>query len=440
MKNIIICGKGYSFNYHRKFLSKYDVRIGYNQKLSEPFDYHFFTVSKESEVVGVNDRVLLESSLTRNDKREQIRIGSTTFGLYSLINYCIKRYPNCSIYLVGFDFRLIYEPDFLIDNSSDLQSLVNVNTQEILARKLRSIFTLNKIHFISFDDFGTINPKTGEEYSKQSNNVEIVAEITTNHFGSKDRLIKLMEGAKNAGADSVKLQIRDVESFYSKQKLNSEYRSPFGSTFGDYRNALELNDETILEVQMWCRSNNFNCFYSVLDEKSYHRLNKLIQPNRIKLPSTITNNREYIKRVLNEFEGELILSTGMTGEEYIEFIMKHHNSKFRLYLLHCISSYPVGIHDVNLKMILRYNQLGDNIIPGYSSHDIGSKASVYSVFAGARMIEKHIKIGNTDFGHFDETAMDVSIEFPDFVNDIRVAESILGSSVKSIMNCEDHKY
>lgn len=440
MKSIIICGKGYSFKYYKQYLDKYDIKIGYNQNIPDVFDYLFFTISKEAMVNNVNDSILLESELILKNEKEQLKIGSTTFGLYNLIHDCIRRYNSCSIHLVGFDYRLIYDSDFLINNGTDLQSLVNINSQEVLAKKLQSIFTSINIQFVSFDDFGRISPKTGEYYIKHTNDVEIVGEITTNHFGSKTRLMKLIEGAKNAGADSIKLQIRDVESFYNEEKLNSKYNSPFGSTFGDYRNALELDDKTILEVDMWCKKNNLRCFYSVLDEISYNRIMKLIQPNRIKLPSTITNNRDYIKKVLNEFEGELILSTGMTGEEYIEFIMKYHNKKSKIYLLHCISSYPVGILDTNLKMISRFNQLGNNIVAGYSSHDIGSKASVYSVFAGAKMIEKHIKIGNTDFGHFDETALDVNIEFPEFVNDIRIAESILGSNVKSILTCEDHKY
>jgi hypothetical protein len=220
MKSIIICGKGYSFKYYKKYLNKYDIKIGYNQNIPDVFDYLFFTVSKESMANDINDSILLESELIIKNEKEQLKIGSTTFGLYNLIYDCIRRYDSCSIHLVGFDYRLIYDSDFLINNGSDLQSLVNINSQEVLAKKLQSIFSTINIQFVSFDDFGSISPKTGEEYYKHSNDVEIVGEITTNHFGSKNRLMKLIEGAKNAGADSIKLQIRDVESFYSIQKLN----------------------------------------------------------------------------------------------------------------------------------------------------------------------------------------------------------------------------
>ena len=52
------------------------------------------------------------------------------------------------------------------------------------------------------------------------------------------------------------------------------------------------------------------------------------------------------------------------------------------------------------------------------------------VFAGAKMIEKHVKLGNSTFGHFDETALDINLEFEEFVKMIRKAELIYGSSEK----------
>ena len=84
--------------------------------------------------------------------------------------------------------------------------------------------------------------------------------------------------------------------------------------------------------------------------------------------------------------------------------------------------------------------MAPNIIPGYSSHDIGFMGSMGAVFSGARMIEKHIKLGNSDFAHFDETALDVNLEFPDFVEKIRAAELIYGEGEKVILDCEHHKY
>jgi len=54
----------------------------------------------------------------------------------------------------------------------------------------------------------------------------------------------------------VKVQNRDVENFYSKDQLNSEYISPFGNTFRDYRNELELDNEGFYELNKVCEQEN----------------------------------------------------------------------------------------------------------------------------------------------------------------------------------------
>lgn len=60
-----------------------------------------------------------------------------------------------------------------------------------------------------------------------------------------------------------------------------------------------------------------------------------------------------------------------------------------------------------------------NIVPGYSSHDIGHLFSMFLPFSRAKMVEKHIKIGNSHFAHFDETTLDDKSEFPDYVKKVQ---------------------
>ena len=81
-----------------------------------------------------------------------------------------------------------------------------------------------------------------------------------------------------------------------------------------------------------------------------------------------------------------------------------------------------------------------NIIPGYSSHDIGDLGCMLAIVAGARMIEKHVKFGVTDWVHFDDTAIDVNTELPNFVDKLYKVNTALGSEKKIILNTEHHKY
>ena len=63
---------------------------------------------------------------------------------------------------------------------------------------------------------------------------------------------------------------------------------------------------------------------------------------------------------------------------------------------------------------------------------MGSLGSMLAVAAGARMIEKHIKFGVTEWMHFDDTAIDVISELPSFVSDLIKVDKALGSEKKSI--------
>ena len=437
IKKIVICGKGYSYKYFEKHLIEYDVTISYNHEQDlNKFDFNFFSKNKEKSSKN-GSSTLLESNINESLNLNEIFIGSTTYGLYSLLGYISHEYPDSEVHLVGFDNRYIYEND---ESEFDVQSFINVESQRILHKKIDSFYENLSVKMVGFELFSFIDAKTGKlPVENESNKVEIVAEITTNHFGDTERLIKMIQLSKKAGADSVKFQIRDVESFYSNHELNKKFKSPFGETFKDYRLAIELTDEQLSVIHDLCNDLGIKYFFSVLDWKSFLKIQSL-GINRIKLPSTISNNRSYITNVLENYTGEVVISTGMTNEEYLDFLMSTKSSYEKLYLLHCISSYPTNIYNLILKTIQRYSQYSNKVIPGYSSHDIGSLGSMCAVFSGAKMIEKHVKLGNTNFGHFDETAMDLEMEFEEFVKHIRSAEYIYGSSTKTIFSSEHHKY
>jgi sialic acid synthase SpsE len=439
---ILICGRGYSFNYYLDKISSYNLVFAYNHLDVNPiFNFYFLSRNKE-QFSGFSDKIIKESWIIDKNDSSNILIGSTTFGLYHLLSFVNNKYKGSIVDIVGFDFRVIYDDnkDEFFNNIKFIQSYIDIESQRVFSKRIKKLYKDILVRHVSFDENADIDPKSGKVISKENkNHVEIVGEITTNHFGDTERLKKLIYGAKRSGVDSIKLQMRDVDSFYSKDKLNSKFKSPFGKTFRDYRNALELSNDQINIVKQLCSELGIKYFFSVLDLISYERSKKLNQ-YRIKLPSTISNHKNYIEHVLKDFNKEIVISTGMTDSSFIDFLLKNFNNQSKIYLLHCISSYPVNLLKINLNVLKTYSSLGMNIIPGYSSHDIGHKGSVYSVFCGAKMIEKHIKSGNSNFAHFDETALDVDLELEEFVQEIRDAEVILGSQEKEIYDCEHHKY
>ena len=273
--------------------------------------------------------------------------------------------------------------------------------------------------------------------------VKIVAEITTNHFGDIDRLLKMISLCKEAGADYVKLQKRDVETFYTQEQLAQPYESPFGSTFRDYRLGIELDASQLAQVASHCEKIGIQWFASVLDQASYAFILDF-SPELIKLPSTISEHKLFLRHVAKSFKKDIVISTGYTDSSYEEFLLDTFTECRSLFLLQCTSAYPTPIEHAQVGIVRHYSKLSDRdlrIKPGYSSHDIGNICSMMAVSAGAVMIEKHVKLSSVDWSHFDEVALDLGTdEFKNFVSDIRDAEKITGTEKKMVLSSEHHKY
>jgi sialic acid synthase SpsE len=316
-------------------------------------------------------------------------------------------------------------------------NLIHVGTRDysqLTIRQFREKFSTR----IDFKDTRQLQPLPFNE-----NKVLIVAELTNNHLGEINRLVEMVHRAKEAGADLIKIQKRDVDTFYSQEKLSSYYWSPFGKTLRDYRKGVELDEEKLQILSETCKSLNIDWFCSVLDYPSFETIMKF-NPKLIKIPSTISNHRDFHHQVAMAYKGTIVISTGFTDKSYEDYVLNTFAANKQIYLLHCISAYPTAIHDCNVSVVRHYADLANqnpSIIPGYSSHDLGSFASVLAVASGARMLEKHVKLGDVDWVHFDKVALDLKTDsFKKYVKDIRDAEIALGSPEKRIMESEHHKY
>jgi N-acetylneuraminate synthase len=370
-----------------------------------------------------------------------------------------------NVYFLGFDFSTVggslsrkIGADF--SGSSDDERDAIIISQESAFRQFLHYFSDGKrlrIHHIGNRDYSSQSPI---DFSRNllgassrplgtpinladPDRVLIVAELTNNHLGDPIRLVELVERSKEAGADLIKVQKRHVDSFYSREQLASYYWSPFGETLGDYRRGVELDDELLDLLEETCRKCEIEWFCSVLDYPSFEEIRRF-NPRLIKIPSTISNHRDYHKKLAANYRGAIVVSTGLSEQEYIDHVLKTYANNEIVYLLHCVSAYPTPRDSCNLAVIQAYNELAlsdARIIPGYSSHDLGSTGCMLAVAAGARMLEKHVKLGNVDWIHFDKVAIDLATDdFAKFVHDVRIVEEMVGCREKRILDCEHHKY
>lgn len=271
--------------------------------------------------------------------------------------------------------------------------------------------------------------------------VQVVAEFTNNHCGDSSRLYEMVLEAKAQGANLIKVQKREPDTFYTNEQLNSAYKSPFGSTLGEYRRGVELSQKQFDLLTFICVENDIPWFASVLDLPSLNFISRY-DPILIKIPSTISRHKNFILSIAETAIPNVIVSLGGTNEEYVQWIGGVFQSR-NLFLMQCTSSYPAELSDLNIRVLTMLKVLAqkEDLFLGYSSHDPGSLGSQLAVALGAVLIEKHVKYGNVDWIHFDGVALDLKKnELHEFTQDLHTAISILGSPHKQIQDSEHHKY
>lgn len=361
-----------------------------------------------------------------------------------------------TVYMVGFDFKSDAGSAHALGRNYETDSA----DQRRLRIEIQENFFLNALYMLRDSEldvvhvgdrpYSRLNPTElvahllpSQAAQGRSWNVSVVAELTTNHFGDLGRLERMVRASKAAGADWVKVQKRDVESFYSAEQLKAPYRSPYGNTFADYRHQLELDRDGFAFLDDLCKTLGIGWFASVLDAPSYKFMQQF-QPKLVKLPSTISEHTDYLAMVAETSNCGVVLSTGMTDTKFEKWALETFAKVPELYLLQCNSAYPTPVEDCNVGVVRHYDRLAQQnsrIVPGYSSHDPGWFGSAMAVAAGARMLEKHVKLGNTDWAHFDAVALDLTkSEFKDYVAKVREAEVIVGSEEKFVQPSEHHKY
>lgn len=259
----------------------------------------------------------------------------------------------------------------------------------------------------------------------------VIAEIGINHNGDVELARQLIDAAIAAGCDMVKFQKRTVEVVYPREELERPRESPFGLTNGDLKRGLELGQDGYREIDAHCRLKGIAWCASCWDEASVEFIERF-DPPCFKIASACLTDRRLLER--HAATGRpIVLSTGMSDIEEIDRAVEI-LGRDRLVLLHCTSTYPSRLEELNLRVIpvLRERY---GVPVGYSGHEVGLATSVAAVVMGACVVERHITLDRAMWGS-DQAASVEPHGFARMVRDIRAIETALGDGVKKVYPSE----
>jgi len=232
---------------------------------------------------------------------------------------------------------------------------------------------------------------------------KVIAEIGCNHTGSLEIAKEMIQvAAVFCKADYVKFQKRSVKELLSPEQYTAPHPNPrnaYGATYGEHREALELDQGQHRELMAECARFGIGYSSSVWDRTSAVEIVAL-EPEFIKVPSGTNQDYELLQWVCRNYRGQIHISLGMTTRAEETRLVDFLASEGRLsdvVLYSCTSGYPVPFENVALREIERLRETYRSRVAGigFSGHHLGIAVDAAAQALGAEWIERHFTLDRT---------------------------------------------
>jgi len=269
----------------------------------------------------------------------------------------------------------------------------------------------------------------------------VIAEIGINHQGDINIAKRLIDIAAASGCDAVKFQKRNPDICVPEEQ-KSKPRSWKGEdmTYLEYKYKVEFGKEEYDEIDKYCKQQGISWSASPWDIDSLNFLSQYDIPF-LKLPSAMLTNDELLEGCISTGK-KIIFSTGMSTQEEINHAVEvlsisktKYNNPHKIGLLHCNSTYPAPIGELNLSGIKTLIKMYPNFEIGYSGHEFRLGTSVAAIYLGASIIERHITLDRTMEGSDHMASIEPQGLFK-LVSGIRELEEAFGDGIIQVTESE----
>lgn len=270
--------------------------------------------------------------------------------------------------------------------------------------------------------FNTINPHENRLYKPF-----VIAEIGVNYEGSMELAKRLVDEAKEGGADAVKFQTYKADTIASKNSPAywDTTKEPTLSQHELFTKHQGFWLDEMKELKAYCDKVDIEFMSTPFDVESATFLNDMMDV--YKISSSDLTNKPFIEYMCG-FGKPIILSTGASSlsevQEAVSWIEKFGNP---LALLHCVLNYPTPDENANLGMIMDLKAKFPDKIIGYSDHTLPNDMKVCEIatLLGSVIIEKHFTHDKTLPGNDHYHAMDKE-DLKVFRNNLERTFDVLG--------------
>lgn len=258
----------------------------------------------------------------------------------------------------------------------------------------------------------------------------IIAEAGVNHNGQLKLAKKLIDAAILAGADAVKFQTYKAEEVVTKKAELAEYaKTNSGKNITQLQmiKKMELTYKDFQILKKYCDKKGIIFLSTPHSFDAIDFLEKIVPA--YKFGSGDLTNTPALRHAAKKGK-PMILGTGMATLQEVKHAVNVIKSQknTQIILLHCTTSYPCPLEEVNLRSMLTMKKELKCLI-GYSDHTVGILVPALAVTLGATVIEKHFTLDRKLPGPDHKASLEPD-ELKQMIVEIRNTEKILGNHIK----------